>query len=82
MPVYVYETIPTVADEKVRRFEVRQSMNDAPLTRDPDSGRPVRRLISGGFLMLKAEAATGGCENGACEMPVKQSCGPACACCP
>lgn len=41
MPLYQYETIPTVPDEAVRRFEVKQSMNDTALTRDPESGKPV-----------------------------------------
>ena len=81
MPVYQYETIPSVPDEAVRRFEVKQSMNDKPLSRDPDSGKPVRRVISGGFLMLKADAASG-CESGACDVPPPQSCGGSCACHP
>jgi predicted nucleic acid-binding Zn ribbon protein len=47
MPTYVYET----ADEPnlVLRFEVRQSFGDKPLEVEPDSGRPVRRVISGGY---------------------------------
>ena len=45
MPTYVYET----TGKKKRRFEVRQSMNDAPLKQDPETGEPVQRVISGGF---------------------------------
>lgn len=52
MATYVYETIPTRAGETPRRFEVVQSMKDAPLTRDPQSGEPVRRVISGGFGLM------------------------------
>ena len=48
MPTYVYETIPGDPDEKPRRFEVFQSMLDAPLTHDPESGAPVRKIITGG----------------------------------
>lgn len=48
MPTYVYETMPDDAAVKPRRFEVFQRMNDAPLTHDPDSGEPVRRIITGG----------------------------------
>lgn len=48
MPTYVYETIPQIEGEAVARFEIRQSMSDAPLSRHPDSGRPVRRVITGG----------------------------------
>jgi predicted nucleic acid-binding Zn ribbon protein len=48
MPTYVYETIPDDPDEKPRRFEVFQSMLDAPLAHDPESGVPVRKIITGG----------------------------------
>ena len=75
MPVYQYETIPTVPDGPVQRFEVKQSMNDRALTHHPESGQPVRRVISGGFLMLKSEPA---CGDGACATP----CGGSCACHP
>ena len=40
MPIYVYETIPQKAGEEPRRFELKQSMNDAPLARDPETGHP------------------------------------------
>ena len=79
MPLYQYETIPTVPDEAVRRFEVKQSMNDNALTRDPESGKPVRRVISGGYLLLKGEI---GSESGAGGIPSPQSCGGSCACHP
>lgn len=49
MPTYVYETVPRQSGEAPRRFEVVQSMKDAPLTRHPDTGEPIRRVISGGF---------------------------------
>lgn len=67
MPIYVYET----TGKKPRRFEVKQSMADAPLTHDPASGEPVRRVISGGYgLMQKGSAKAapsasgGGCGSG------------------
>jgi len=49
MPTYVYETIPDDSTQKPRRFEVFQRMNDAALTHDPDSGEPVRKIITGGI---------------------------------
>ncbi len=49
MPTYVYETIPSDATVEPRRFEVFQSMHDAALTHDPNSGVPVRRIITGGI---------------------------------
>jgi len=44
-PTYVYETI----GKKKRTFEIKQSMNDAPLTKHPETGEPIQRVISGGF---------------------------------
>ncbi len=55
MPTYVYETLGA----KKRRFELRQSMNDAALTHDPETGEPVRRVISGGYgIMQKGSASS------------------------
>lgn len=48
MATYTYETIPQKKGQKVRRFEVQQKMVDPPLTKDPESGEPVRRVITGG----------------------------------
>jgi predicted nucleic acid-binding Zn ribbon protein len=56
MPTYVYETIPSSEDEIPERFEVRQSMREAPLTSHPESGRPVRRIISGGLGFMKVRS--------------------------
>ncbi len=52
MPTYVYETIPQQAGEKPRQFEVVQSMRDAPFTKDPQTGLPVRRVISLGYSLI------------------------------
>jgi len=85
MPVYVYETIPQLPDQPVRRFELKQSMSDDALSRDPHSGEPVRRVISGGYgLMLKGEAGgAGDCSAGACGAPPPaHSCGTGCGCFP
>jgi predicted nucleic acid-binding Zn ribbon protein len=48
MTTYVYETIPTNPKSKPRRFEVEQKMSDPPLKTDPETGLPVRRVITGG----------------------------------
>jgi predicted nucleic acid-binding Zn ribbon protein len=50
MPIYVYETVPATAGEAPERFELRQSMNDAPLTEHPETHVPVRRVLSGGLV--------------------------------
>jgi hypothetical protein len=52
MPIYIYETIPANPRSAPRRFEVRQSMDEPPLTVDPETGVPVRRVISGGLTTL------------------------------
>ena len=49
MATYVYETIPAQAGATARRFEVVQSMQDAPLRADPATGEAVRRVITGGY---------------------------------
>lgn len=66
---YVYETIGT--DKPVRRFEVTQSMKDAPLRTDPKTGEPVRRVITGGLGMLVPGSSAG---------PSVGSCGSHCGC--
>lgn len=55
MATYVYETVPQSVGEVPVRFEIQQGMNDAKLTEQPGTGKPVRRLVSGGFLRLKGE---------------------------
>jgi hypothetical protein len=70
MPTYVYETIDPAKPR--RRFEVRQSMKDEPLRADPETGEPVKRVISGGMdLHVPGKASA----------PVpSRGCGPGCGC--
>jgi predicted nucleic acid-binding Zn ribbon protein len=49
MPTYIYETVPVDLESEPRRFEVTQRMTDDPLTTDPVSGEPVKRIITGGI---------------------------------
>ncbi|MCB1100083.1 MAG: zinc ribbon domain-containing protein [Verrucomicrobiales bacterium] len=58
MPTYVYETIPQNAGEEPHRFELRQSMMDAALVVHPETGEPVRRVVSGGLGYLKKGGAS------------------------
>ncbi len=44
MPVYVYEVI-TDDNSDGEQFEIFQSMADAPLTKHPETGKPVRRVF-------------------------------------
>jgi predicted nucleic acid-binding Zn ribbon protein len=48
MATYIYETIPQKPSQKPRRFEVQQKMSEPPLTRDPQTGLPCKRVITGG----------------------------------
>lgn len=72
MPTYVYETIPQTSEDQPKRFEIRQSMKDAPLTHHPDSGVPVRRVIVGGTGLMGSSSSSasstsmggGGCCGG------------------
>lgn len=52
MPTYTYETIPQSPDEKPERFEVKQSILAAPLAKHPETGQPVKRVITGGLGFL------------------------------
>ncbi|MDQ6810093.1 MAG: zinc ribbon domain-containing protein [Verrucomicrobiota bacterium] len=57
MPTYVYET--TDMSKPIRRFELKQSMKDEPLTADPETGEPVKRVISGGYGVKVTGSSTG-----------------------
>lgn len=69
MTTYIYETIPSKPGIEPTRFEIRQSMSEAPLTRHPETGEPVRRIISGGFGFVAQKAS----------LP-SQPCGTQCGC--
>jgi predicted nucleic acid-binding Zn ribbon protein len=58
MPTYLYETLPEDGTCPTR-FEVEQRMSAAALTHHPDTGIPVRRVISGGLGFFGAEANRG-----------------------
>ena len=60
MPTYVYETIPQTAGEVPVRFEIKQGMNEPKLAEQPGTGKPVRRLVSGGFLLTKEKLESSG----------------------
>ena len=48
MPTYVYRVVRPAGspgDEPEETFEVMQRMSDPPLTRHPETGEPVERVI-------------------------------------
>jgi hypothetical protein len=44
MLTYIYETLPRPG-KAARRYEIRQSIKDAPLTKHPTTGESIRRSI-------------------------------------
>ena len=71
MTTYIYETIPANPDEASQVFEWKQRMTDSALTRHPETGQPVRRVISGGLGYL---------QKGKSQAAAQASCGSGCAC--
>ncbi|MBV8140474.1 MAG: zinc ribbon domain-containing protein [Verrucomicrobia bacterium] len=71
MATYIYETVPDSPDAPVRRFEIKQSMKESPLTTDPNTGEKVRRVIAGGLGIMtgarsSSAAAKPACGTGRC----------------
>jgi predicted nucleic acid-binding Zn ribbon protein len=76
MAIYVYETIPASDRETVRTYEIRQSMKDPALTTHPETGEPIRRVITGGLGVItstKGASASRPASGGHC-------CGGGCGC--
>lgn len=76
MATYLYETIPSTPEEVTESFEIIQSMKDAPLTHHPGNGKPVRRVITGGF----GYAAKAGAASAPRPSPGGGCCGSGCGC--
>lgn len=45
MPIYVYEILDKKGEGTGQTIEIVQSMKDKALTKDPASGRSIRRII-------------------------------------
>ena len=78
MPTYTYETIPQFEGDLPKRFELKQSMKDAALTQHPDSGQPVRRVITGGTGFMGVSG--GGASSSSSGGKSGGSCGTGCGC--
>lgn len=73
MPVYVYEPITSDSASPPPRWEFRQGINEPPLTQHPETGAPIRRVISGG-IGFRTGAGTS-------DTPMPSGgCGPSCGC--
>lgn len=75
MPLCVHGTIPTDANEPPRRFEMKPSMKDAALTHDPETGRPVRRVMHGDYLETQRWTQSPGSPKPAAASGVGSCCG-------
>jgi len=63
MPTYVYETVKN----PTRRYEIKQSMKDAPLRVHPETGEEIRRVITGGFgYMAKGKSSESSSSSHCC----------------
>ena len=73
MATYIYETVA----EPVRRFEIQQSMKDEALTQHPETGEPIRRVITGGLGVMSTGNAP---RHADMQRPASGSCGTGCGC--
>ena len=48
MPYYTYESL----DNKGLRFEIKQSIHDAPMEYHPESGEPIKKIITAAAIRL------------------------------
>ena len=76
MATYVYETVPADEGGAVRTYEIRQSMRDAALTVHPETGEPIRRVITGGLGVMTSS------KGGPAPRPAAggRGCGVGCGC--
>ena len=57
MATYIYETIPSQPGEEPKRFEIEQKMSEDALTHHPETGEPIKRVITGGSGMISHGAS-------------------------
>ena len=74
MAVYIYERVNPKKNAPNEVFEIRQSMSEAPLTKHPETGEPIRRVITGGFGVMSKGGAASPAPSPA------RSCGTGCGC--
>ena len=65
MTTYVYQTIPESEETEPEYFEIRQSMEDPPLEKHPETGVPIKRVVLGGY-GLKTTPSSSGDAGGCC----------------
>lgn len=75
MPKYVYEAISETG-EILRTFEVWQSIKDAPLEIDSETGAKCRKIIAPTMIGKSSSSAVPWASHGS----VSHSCGSGCRC--
>ncbi len=72
MPTYIYETV-TDDPKQVRRYEFEQRMSAKAYEQHPETGEPIRRVITGGLGFTGVECRStgrtppaGGCSAPGC----------------
>jgi len=78
MAVYEYEILgPGGSVQGI--YEVEQKMSDAPLTHHPETGAPLRRILSATFAHGSRSGDISPCASGACGVDTDFSSGGGCA---
>ena len=57
MPTYVYETIPAKKGGPRSDTNFKQSIKDAAFTKHPETGEPIKRIVTGGIGVLTSSSA-------------------------
>ncbi len=73
--IYLYESVVIEEGDAVEHYEIEQGVHDLPLTKHPETGAAIRRVILGGWGLFGASGGAGQKGSGeGCD------CGPA-GCC-
>ena len=67
MAIYEYEVLDAEG-AVVGIFEAEQKMSDATLTKHPETGQPLRRILSATFAHGSRAENASGCASGSCPM--------------
>lgn len=69
MITYLYETVPASSREEPKHYEIQQAISDPPLTKHPQTGEAIRRVVLGGFgapAAAKSDDSGCGCGPSGC----------------
>ncbi len=67
MAIYEYEVLDTDG-AVVGIYEAEQKMSDATLTQHPQTGQPLRRILSATFAHGSRSESSSNCAGGSCPM--------------